>query len=125
MNAKGIVFVPDVYPGFNDTLNDGVSPPWVVLPRDVSSFEDMLRTALNYRNSSLGIVMITSWNEWMEGTVIEPSMKEDEAFLNVVYDAVVVPSLSVPEFPSYLILPLFMIATLMAELVLKKKRKDI
>ena len=93
MNAKGIAFVPDVYPGFNNTLNKGGSPPWVVLPRDASSFEDMLGTALNYRNSSLGIVMITSWNEWMEGTVIEPSMKENEAFLNVVYNAVTGPEL--------------------------------
>jgi hypothetical protein len=93
MNSKGIAFVPNVYPGFNNTHETDVSPPWTVLPRDASSFGDMLGTALNCRSSSLGIVMITSWNEWMEGTMIEPSMKENEDFLNVVYDAVTGPEL--------------------------------
>jgi hypothetical protein len=93
MNAKNMAFVPDAYPGFNNTLNEGASAPWVVLPRNASSFADMLQTAMNYRNSSLGIVMITSWNEWMEGTMIEPSVKEGETFLNIVYSAALGPEI--------------------------------
>lgn len=88
MNSKGIAFVPDVYPGFNNTNNTNASPPWVVLPRDVTSFSNMLGTAISNTDSNLGIVMITSWNEWMEGTQVEPSMEESELFLHAVYDIV-------------------------------------
>ena len=114
MNSKGIGFVPNVYPGFNNTNNTNVSPPWAVLPRNEAKFRDMLEVALDYTDSNLGIAMITSWNEWMEGTTIEPSMEEGELFLHVVYDIV-------PEFPSFLILPLFMIATLLAVIAYKRK----
>lgn len=73
----------------------------------------MLEVALDHTDSNLGIAMITSWNEWMEGTTIEPSMEEGELFLHVVYDIV-------PEFPQFLILPLFMIATLLT--IYRRKR---
>jgi hypothetical protein len=84
MNSKGIAFVPDAYPGFNNT---NVSSP-VILPRNVTSFSDMLDIAINGTDSKLGIVMITSWNEWMEGTMIEPSMEEGELHLLAVYNIV-------------------------------------
>jgi hypothetical protein len=93
MNAMNMAFVPDAYPGFNNTLNEGANQPWVVLPRNASSFGEMLDTAMNYRNSSLGIVMVTSWNEWMEGTMIEPSTKEGETFLNIVYSVALDPEI--------------------------------
>jgi len=92
MNSKGIAFVPNAYPGFNNTNNTGVSPPWTVLPRNETQFRSMLEIALNHADSNLGIAMITSWNEWMEGTTIEPSMEEGELFLHVVYNIV-------PELP--------------------------
>jgi len=94
MSSKGMAFVPNAYPGFNNTNNENVSPPWTVLPRNETEFKDMLEIALEHADSKLGIAMITSWNEWMEGTMIEPSMKEGELFLHVVYDTVIVPELS-------------------------------
>jgi len=36
--------------------------------------------------------MITSWNEWMEGTMIEPSMAEGELFLHAVLNGVTTPT---------------------------------
>jgi len=94
MNSNGTRFIPNAYPGFNNTLNEGATPPWVTLARNETAFKEMLGIALKYTDSNLRIVMITSWNEWMEGTVIEPSMEEGELFLHVVYDAVIVPGLS-------------------------------
>ena len=117
MSSKGIAFVPNVYPGFNNTNNTNVSPPWAVLPRNETKFRDMLEIALDHTDSNLGIAMITSWNEWMEGTTIEPSMEEGELFLHVVYDIV-------PEFPQFLILPLFMVATLLAVIVHRRKHTE-
>lgn len=116
MNSRGIAFVPNVYPGFNNTNNTNVSPPWTVLPRNEARFRDMLEVALDHTDSNLGIAMITSWNEWMEGTTIEPSMEEGELFLHVVYN-------TVPEFPQFLILPLFTIATVLAVMVYKRKHQ--
>ena len=118
MNSKGIAFVPDVYPGFNNTNNTGANPPWAVLPRNETEFKSMLETALNYTDSNLGIALITSWNEWMEGTTIEPSMEEGELFLHVIYN-------TIPEFPSLLVPTLLMIATLLAVIVLKRKHTAI
>jgi hypothetical protein len=92
MNSRGIAFVPNAYPGFNNTNSTNVSPPWTVLPRNETHFRSMLEIALNNIDGDLGIAMITSWNEWMEGTTIEPSMEEGELFLHVVYDIV-------PELP--------------------------
>jgi hypothetical protein len=96
MNSNGTRFIPNAYPGFNNTLNEGATPPWVTLARNETAFKEMLGIALKYTDSNLRIAMITSWNEWMEGTMIEPSMKEKEGelFLHVVYDTVIVPELS-------------------------------
>ena len=95
MSSRGIGFVPDVYPGSNTTNNKGVDQKdWRILPRNVTAFRQMLQIARNNTSNVPGIVMITSWNEWMEGTMIEPSMKEGELFLHVVYDTVTVPELS-------------------------------
>jgi hypothetical protein len=88
MNSKGISFVPDAYPGFNNTNNTGASEPWTILPPNSKSFGQMLQIAMNHTSSPQGFVMVTSWNEWMEGTQIEPSIESDELFLHVVYDAV-------------------------------------
>jgi hypothetical protein len=113
MNSKGIAFVPNVYPGFNNTNNTGVTSP-TVLPRNVTAFKDMLETGLEYADSSLGIVMITSWNEWMEGTMIEPSMQEGELYLLAIYS-------TIPEFQPIMVLPLFFATTLAVAMFSRKK----
>jgi hypothetical protein len=88
INSENIGFVPTVYPGFNNTNNSNVVPPYTVLPRNATAFAEMLQVARNEASNRLGIVMITSWNEWMEGTTMEPSKEEGELFLHVVLKAI-------------------------------------
>ena len=77
MNSRGIKFIPNVYPGFNNTGLEGVHKPVVLLPNE-TMFKEMLTTAINYADNDLKIVMVTSWNEWLESTAIEPSMELGE-----------------------------------------------
>jgi hypothetical protein len=77
-------------------------------------FQEMLKIAINYADSDLKMVMVTSWNEWLESTAIEPSIENGELFLHTIYDVV-------PEFPSGTFLSLFMILTVLVVLYSKKK----
>jgi len=86
MNPKGIRFIPNAYPGFNNTELENVSQP-VVLPPNETMFREMLTIAFNYADDYLKTVMITSWNEWLEATAIEPSMEFGELLLHTVLDA--------------------------------------
>jgi len=73
----------------------------------------MLNTAIHCAENDSKIVMITSWNEWLESTAIEPSMEFGELFLHTIY--------LIPEFPSLIILPLFIMTTLLAVIFYKRK----
>jgi hypothetical protein len=90
MNSKGIGFVPNAYPGFNNTKNTGVTAPRVLSP-DNTSFGQMLQIALNDKSSTPGFVMVTSWNEWMEGTQIEPSNETGNVFLDTIKNVTTTP----------------------------------
>ncbi len=119
MSSKGIKFVPNAYPGFDNTehlkwLNRSPLDP--VLPLNETMFRKMLTTAINYADYDLRMVMITSWNEWFESTAIEPSMEFGELFLHTIYDVV-------PEFPSSMFLSLFMIATLLTVVVYRRRKR--
>jgi hypothetical protein len=113
MNSMGIKFIPNAYPGFNNTGLAGVVNS-TELPNNATMFKEMLKIAINDADSSLKIVMITSWNEWLESTAIEPSMEFGELFLHTIDDVV-------PEFPSTTFLSLFMILTMLVAIYVKKK----
>lgn len=68
----GVTFVPSVIPGFNDTfVRPEANHP--IINRSVDLFVNQLNMAMNTMDSRLKLVMITSWNEWHEGTSIEPA----------------------------------------------------
>lgn len=113
MNSQGIKFIPNVYSGFNNTGLNGVVEP-VALPNNATMFKEMLKIAINNADSDLKMVMITSWNEWLESTAIEPSMEFGELFLHTIYDVV-------PEFPSSTFLSPFMILAMLVVIYIKKK----
>jgi len=66
-----VAFVPGVLPGFNDR---GVRPEeeHYVLS-EPRLFERSLALAGRYVDPKLGLMTVTSWNEWHEDTQIEPS----------------------------------------------------
>jgi hypothetical protein len=114
MNSKGIKFIPNAYSGFNNTGLVGVQQnTTVVLPLNETMFREMLKLAINNADD-LKMVMITSWNEWLEATAIEPSMEFGELFLHTIYDVV-------PEFPSSTFLSVLMILTMFVAVCSKKK----
>ncbi len=68
----GVTFVPDVMPGFDDTaVRPGAGHP--VIPRSGTLFTELLEASLDLASGQARMVMITSWNEWHEGTSIEPA----------------------------------------------------
>lgn len=115
MNSEGLGFVPDAYPGFDNTENRA----WqnlsgeVVLSPDEIMFRQMLDTAINNAGDDPKMVMITSWNEWLESTAIESSTEYGELFLHEVCNII--------EFPAFLVLPLFMVATLAVTILYKRR----
>lgn len=115
-NTIGVKFIPNVYPGFNNTSCEGVTNP-TALPTNETAFREMLTIAKNFVDNNLKIIMITSWNEWLEGTAIEPSMELGELFLHTVYDII-------PEFPALFVLPLFIVSTLVVVIFCKRKHVD-
>lgn len=80
MNSKRISFIPNAYPGFEASQG-------TVLLLNENMFKKMLNIAFNYADNDLKTVMITSWNEWLESTAIEPSMEFGELFLHMVLEA--------------------------------------
>jgi len=88
----GIGFVPAVYPGENAR-----GAPWLygkdgkltvpVVYRSPAAFEKLILETKPLTDASLRLFYITSWNEWNEGTNIEPSTQFQFDYLNVVKKA--------------------------------------
>ncbi|CAL1135246.1 unnamed protein product [Cladocopium goreaui] len=72
----GKIFVPSVGPGYDDTR----IRPWnkhnIRLRKDGASYDRMWSAALRSRPHAISV---TSYNEWGEGTQIEPAMKHRSA----------------------------------------------
>jgi Glycosyl hydrolase family 99 len=118
-DSKGVKFIPNVFPGFNNTGNPSVADP-TVLPRNETAFGELLRIAMKYTDEDLQLVMITSFNEWMEATNIEQSVEENEAFLDIVLNETAAfnqPSPSPEPNPRLYWTGLIMVITLVAVIV--------
>jgi len=64
-----IEFIPNVIPGFNDTENSCWGQDFHV-PRSVDGFRRALELADQYR--TIDRINVATWNDWTEGTQIEP-----------------------------------------------------
>lgn len=71
-----IPFVPSVAPGFDDTAIR--RPPTVVSRRDGATYDATWEAALAV---SPPWVLVASWNEWHEGSEIEPSHEHGRRYL--------------------------------------------
>ncbi len=80
--AYKLYFVPSIMPGYNDRTLRGVSRP--VLSRDDGIFYTRYwELARDFISPEFSMVSITSFNEWYEGTEIEPSVQYDSEFINL------------------------------------------
>ena len=76
----GTHFIPGIMPGFDATGTVG-GEGYYVIPRDLhpgsseTVLESMRRMALPLIDPKLKLITLTSFNEWHEGTQLEPSAK--------------------------------------------------
>jgi hypothetical protein len=92
-------------------------------------YDQQWRTVQEYVNQgNLSIVAIYSWNEYHERSQIEPNIGPDGKYVLLpfykTYHYIQVIEM-VPEFRSFFILPLFMIATLSAVIVHRRKTCEV
>ena len=80
--SHNLCFIPTVIPGYNDRNLRGLNRP--ILERKEGKFyEDFWGIAQKYLDPSLKIALITSFNEWHEGTEIESSKEYGDKYLQL------------------------------------------
>lgn len=72
-----------VYPGFNPFYQAGGAsgPTWQIAYNGTATFSTMLDKALA---SSVGIIQFATWNDYGEGTMIEPTLEFGYSFLTTM-----------------------------------------
>ena len=81
INANGLKFVPFIMPGYDDRRLRGTSRP--ILGRDGGQFYSrQWAMAQSFVDSDVPHVALTSFNEWHEGTEIEPSLQYGASYLD-------------------------------------------
>jgi len=80
--SRNLRFIPTVMPGYDDRNLRGSTRP--ILGREKGEFyKEFWKVAKKYIDPSLKIVLITSFNEWHEGTEIEPSKEYGNTYLEL------------------------------------------
>ncbi|MCS7104829.1 MAG: glycoside hydrolase family 99-like domain-containing protein [Thermofilaceae archaeon] len=82
--ARGKCVVPTVSPGF-DRTHDPVFGQPEPIPRDVGRFKAMLEASLA-NVGECGEVRVDTWNDFYEGTYVEPSLNEGLLYLEAIRD---------------------------------------
>lgn len=79
-----------VYPGFNSFYQAGGAsgPTWTIPYNGAGTFSTMLDKALS---SSVGIIQFATWNDYGEGTMIEPTQEFGYSFLTTMQQKLGVP----------------------------------
>ena len=83
MNSIDVEFIPHVYPGFDKTHSKFYRDE-PVLVRNVERFSNFCNIARLYVDDDINMVIVTTWNEWHEGTTIEPAIEYDFEYLQVI-----------------------------------------
>ncbi len=80
--SNNLYFIPNVMPGYDDRNLMGLDRP--VLKRENGKFyQDFFKIAKKYLDPKLPLVMLTTFNEWHEGTEIEPSEEYGSQYLEL------------------------------------------
>jgi hypothetical protein len=120
-HSYGKSFIAPVMPGFNN-INistqtrgaNGTETLEIVGRRNGVTYNELWSVA---KATDPDGYAITSFNEWHEGTEIEPSIEYGDQYLNLTKDNV----LTVPEFSSIILLLPFMLVTLLAVVAYRRK----
>jgi len=81
-HSKNLCFIPTVIPGYDDRNLRGLNRP--ILEREEGKFyKEFWQIVKKYLTPSLKIALITTFNEWHEGTEIEPSKEYGTRYLEL------------------------------------------
>jgi len=91
----GMDFIPGVLPGYDDKnrtayyaeIGGVIDTPAPIVTRSPSSFRDFCHRARELVDPDVGMIFVTSWNEWFEGTTVEPSTGYGFDYLDVIKEA--------------------------------------
>jgi hypothetical protein len=87
-NAQGVSFIPALSPGFNDTLSyQNGRRDWFIArsgstPEKFSTMINGIKSYADSQNNKM--IMIEAWNEFSEGSVIEPTQEWGFGYLQAV-----------------------------------------
>lgn len=110
-HSKNKIFVATVMPGYNDTK---IREPGYVVDRQNGTYYTSFWSVATACFPD-GYI-ITSFNEWHEGTEIEPSREYGDQYINLTRDIV-------PEFPKATILTILIVVTTFIAIVIRKLTK--
>lgn len=80
--SQDLHFIPNIMPGYDDRKQNGLTRP--ILERKEGKFyEDYWRLAQKYLDPKLELALLTTFNEWHEGTEIEPSQEYGNRYLEL------------------------------------------
>jgi len=86
-NRKGLSFIPPLNPGFSDSLmqEKGINE-WLfeLANPTIDGFRRLCEGSKSYVNTALNMVIAEAWNEFEEGSVIEPTEENGFAYLDVL-----------------------------------------
>ena len=81
------VYTPSVIPEFDSRLASWGDPNQVILPRDPNRFKEQITLALSH-SIPKGMVRIDTWDDWYESTIIEPSVRWEFKYLQIIKEVV-------------------------------------
>lgn len=79
--ARETTFVPGVFPTYRDFRGH---EPLVGSPADFATLLDAAAMIATPRGDSPPLILVTSFNEWWEGTTVEPSEEYGTSYLEVI-----------------------------------------
>lgn len=80
--SQNLCFIPDIMPGYDDRNLMGLDRP--ILERENGKFyQDYWRVAKKYLDPKNPLALITTFNEWHEGSEIEPSKEYGDEYLKI------------------------------------------
>jgi hypothetical protein len=85
INKYGVNFLPTVSPGFDSTYDYRVNNKPSIISRDQRNFSNFVKiVGERFLYNQEKIIFVCSFNEWFEGTQVEPSCSYEYSYLNVL-----------------------------------------